>query len=208
MTQINNVLRVSSSGRRQGSVSRALGDELLQAIAVAGTIELLERDLSNGVSHVSENWINANFTDEEARTDEHRDALRVSDELVAELQRADTVIIEMPIYNFGVPAALKAWIDMVARARLTFRYSDNGPVGLLTNKKAYLVVASGGTGIDSEIDFATPYMRHALGFLGITDVETISAGQQMVRGDEAFVGAQKQIRELQTILASRTGKAA
>ena len=95
-----------------------------------------------------------------------------------------------------VSAALKAWVDLIARARLTFRYTENGPVGLLEGKKAYLVVASGGVGIDSEVDFATPYMRQALAFVGIDDVEVIAADRQNMRGDEALSEARARIAEV------------
>jgi len=95
---------------------------------------------------------------------------------------ADVLVIGVPIYNFGIPAALKAWVDMVARARLTFRYTEQGPEGLLRVKRAYLVVASGGTAAGSAVDFATGYLRHVLGFLGIDDVEIIAADRAQVRG--------------------------
>jgi FMN-dependent NADH-azoreductase len=108
----------------------------------------------------------------------------------------------MPIYNFGIPAALKAWVDLIARARLTFRYTENGPVGLLKGKKAFLVVASGGVGVDSAVDFATPYMRQALRFVGITDVEVIAADRQSARGDEALSGARDQIERIVDEIAS------
>lgn len=86
-------------------------------------------------------------------------------------------MIGVPIYNFSIPASLKAWIDMVARVRRTFRYTETGPEGFLTGKAAFLVVASGGTAVDAEIDFATPYLKHVLGFLGITNVRVIDAAR-------------------------------
>ncbi len=94
---------------------------------------------------------------------------------MAEVQAADTIVIGLPIYNFGVPAALKAWIDLIARAGVTFQYSAEGPKGLLTGKHAIVAVASGGTEIGSDIDFASGYIRHVLGFVGITDVTFIRA---------------------------------
>ena len=103
------------------------------------------------------------------------------------------MVIGSPIYNFGVPAALKAWIDMIARARKTFHYTDNGPEGLLTGKKAYVLMASGGTEVGSEIDFASGYLRHVLGFIGIDDVTIIAADQQMMRGDDALSQAMDRI---------------
>ncbi|MDH3266802.1 MAG: NAD(P)H-dependent oxidoreductase, partial [Gammaproteobacteria bacterium] len=125
-----------------------------------------------------------------------REALAFSDRLVAELQHADAIVIGAPIYNFNIPAALKAWIDMIARARVTFRYTDNGPKGLLEGKKAYIVVASGGVKIGSKADFATPYLRHALAFVGITDVEFIGAEQLNSRAQEAIDAARVRIADV------------
>ena len=142
---------------------------------------------------MTENWVAANFTDEAERSDAQKAELALSDTLVEELIAADILVIGTPIYNFGIPAALKAWIDMVARARMTFHYTANGPEGLLTGKKAYILVASGGTEIGSEIDFATGYLRHVLGFIGITDVTFIAADQQMVKGQAAVEAALQEI---------------
>ena len=95
---------------------------------------------------------------------------------------ADALVIGVPIYNFGIPAALKAWADMVVRARLTLRCTEQEPEGLLRGKRAYLAVASGGTAAGSAVDFATGYLRHVLGFLGIDDVEIIAADRAQARG--------------------------
>ncbi len=157
---------------------------------------MLRRDLGDGVAFVDERWIEANFTPEEDRTGDQRATLSASDALVEELQAADVIVIGTPIYNFGVPAALKAWIDMIARARKTFRYTANGPEGLLKGKKAYVVVASGGVPVDSPVDFATPYLRHALKFVGITDVDVIAADQLNSRADESIDNARVQIANL------------
>jgi len=170
------ILEVSASGRRGDSVSRALTQDLIDTLEDRnGAAIVTRRDLADGVPLIDEAWIGANFTPSEQRTPAQRDVLARSDALVAELVAADVIVIGAPIYNFGVPAALKAWIDMVARARLTFRYTKDGPVGLLSGKKAYVVVTSGGVPVDSTADFATPYLRHALGFIGIDDVEVIAA---------------------------------
>ena len=91
-------------------------------------------------------------------------------------------MLGVPIYNFGVPATFKAWADLVARAGTTFKYTDNGPVGLLSGKKAYLAVASGGTPVGSEIDFMTPWLKFFLGFIGIQDV-TVVAADGIMGGD-------------------------
>ena len=181
-TRAPRVLRLDASMRHDGSVSRALTDRLVERLRDShGTVDVTSRDLARApVPQVDEAWIGANFTDADARTPEQRQALALSDTLVAELQAADILVLGMPIYNFGVPAALKAWIDMVARARVTFRYTPDGPEGLLTGKRAYIVTASGGTHVDSAIDFAVPYLRHVLAFLGITDVEVIAADGLMM----------------------------
>jgi len=191
------VLLVNSSGRKAGSVSRSLAQELLVALESRhGPFEITHRDLADGVNFVTQEWINANFTAAEDRSLAQQRELARSDQLVEELVDADLLVIGVPIYNFGVPAALKAWVDMVARARKTFRYTDKGPEGLLQGKKAYLVIASGGVPVDSPVDFATPYMRQALKFLGISEIAVIAAGQLNSRGDDAMAAARLQIADL------------
>jgi FMN-dependent NADH-azoreductase len=193
------VLRIDSSARREGSVSRQVADVLIARLEESeGPIDLRVRDLAiDTPPFVDADWVGANFTPPEERGEAQRAALAHSDALVAELMAADVLVIGVPIYNFGVPAALKAWVDMVARARVTFRYTENGPEGLLRGKRAYLAVASGGTAVGSAIDFATGYLRHVLGFLGIEEVEIVAADQAMVRGaDEAIGAAQRHIEAL------------
>ena len=191
------VLEISSSSRRDGSVTRQLSNDLIAALEDRfGTIETTRRDLSSGVPFVDEAWIEANFTPDAVRTRQHVEALAYSDELVVELKKADIVVIGVPIYNFSIPATLKAWIDMIARARLTFQYTESGPVGLLEGKKAYLVVATGGVPAGSAIDFATPYLRHALAFVGINDVEVIAADQLNNDAGESMDRARAQIAEV------------
>lgn len=192
-----NVLIVNSSARNEGSVSRELVQELVANLeASRGPLSVTHRDLAKGIDFVSQAWIAANFTDDADRNENQRRELANSDLLVQEVMDAQILILGVPVYNFGIPAALKAWIDMVARARKTFRYTSNGPEGLLTGKKAYLVVATGGVPVDSPVDFATPYLRHALKFIGITDVEVISAEQINSRGVAATEGAREQISNL------------
>ena len=173
---MTHALRLDASMRRTGSVTRDLTDRIVAALAPQ-TVTV--RDLADGVPLITEDWIGANFTDPDARTDDQRAILAHSDALVAELEAADTIVIGLPIYNFGVPAALKAWVDLIARARRTFRYTETGPEGLLRGKRAIIAVASGGTAVDGAGDLATPYLRQALGFVGITDVTVIDAGRMM-----------------------------
>lgn len=170
------IIEISSSGRRNGSVSRQLCTDLIAALVRRhGAVDVTRRDLSDGMPFVDEAWIEANFTPEESRKESQHKSLLYSDLLVSELKIADVLVIGVPVYNFSISAALKAWIDMIARAGLTFRYTENGPKGLLEGKKAYLVVATGGVEVGGPIDFATPYLRHILSFVGITDVEVIAA---------------------------------
>ena len=171
------LLRIDASARSEGSTTRKLADAVAAKLDPAETIF---RDLNAAIPHVDEAWVGANFTPADQRTAEQAERLRLSDTLIAELMAADTIVIAAPIYNFGVPASLKAWFDQVARAGITFRYTEAGPVGLLAGKRAILVIASGGTEVDGPIDFATPWLRHALAFVGITDVHVVRSDRQMV----------------------------
>jgi len=108
-------------------------------------------------------------------TSEDAAHLELSDTLIAELEAADTIVIGAPIYNFAGPACIKAWMDLVARPRVTFTYTPDGPKGLLTGKKAIVVVASGGVAVGSPADFLSSHLTFFLGFLGITDVEVVAA---------------------------------
>jgi len=192
-----NILEVSAGARSEGSISRLLTADLIAALDTRyGDTAVARRDVAAGLPFIDETWVAANFTPEEERTAQHRQTLAESDALVAELLAADVLVIGAPIYNFSVPATLKAWIDMIARARLTFQYTDNGPQGLLKDKKAYVVVPSGGVPVGSPMDFATPYLRHALSFVGITDVEFIGAQGADRGNDEALDDARARIAEL------------
>lgn len=195
--KVLNVLEVTASGRSMTSASRRLSQDLINALEDRfGNVQTVRRDLSAGIPFVDEAWIEANFTAEESRTAKHREALALSDSLVAELKEADVLVIGVPMYNFNIPASLKAWVDMIARARLTFRYTEDGPKGLLEGKKAYIVVATGGVPVGSPVDFATPYLKHVLGFIGIDDVEVIAADRLNSQADEAMDAARARIAEM------------
>ena len=190
MTQT--VLHIDSSARLSGSTTRLLSAQI--ADKFAGPV--IRRDLTKAVPQIDETWVNANFTPADQRTDAQKDALTLSNELIAEIKAADVLVIGVPIYNFGVPAALKAWVDQIARAGVTFKYTENGPQGLLEGKRAILAIASGGTAAESEIDFATGYMRHIMGFIGITDVEIVAADRQIVDAEAAQAKAAAQVDAL------------
>jgi FMN-dependent NADH-azoreductase len=183
------ILRIDASARAEGSITRELNDRVLGRFAAAGPVSVAPRDLSGGLPQIDGDWIGANFTPADDRSQAQKDRLALSDALVVELREADVVLIGLPIYNFGVPSSLKAWIDLVARAGVTFRYTEAGPRGLLEGKRAIVSVASGGTPIGSEIDFATGYIRHVLGFIGITDVEIVKADRTAIDADTARTAA-------------------
>ncbi len=169
----NTVLHIDSSPRFNDSVSRDLTADIVSRHAGA---KVIRRDLSKTpVPQTTDAWIGASFTPAEDRTADQKHTLTLSDELVDELVAADTVVIGMPMYNFSVPSALKAWIDQVARPGRTFNYTENGPVGLLEGKRVIVAMATGGVPQGSDMDFATNYLTFFLGFLGITDVQFVAA---------------------------------
>ena len=191
------VLRVDASARVEGSITRQLADRMIDDMKErVPDLSVTRRDVAQGLPFVDAAWVNANLTEPEVRSEAQRQALAGSDALVAEVMDADVWLIATPIYNFGVPASLKAWIDQIARARLTFRYTDQGPKGLLSGKKVYILTATGGTEVGSAIDFATPWLRFVLDFLGITDVEVIAADRGMMRGDSARQTAAERIARI------------
>ena len=188
------ILHIDASARLQGSVSRDLTSQIVAQFPGSAVVK---RDLADApLPQITEDWINANFTPAENRTEAQREVLALSDTLVAELFDVDTIVIGLPVYNFSVPAALKAWIDQVARAGITFRYTENGPEGLLQGKRAIIAMASGGTAEGSEVDFATPYIRFVLGFIGITDVTVVAADQMMIDADASLKKAHDAIASL------------
>ncbi|TCM82557.1 FMN-dependent NADH-azoreductase [Rhodovulum steppense] len=189
------ILRIDSSARRDGSVSRDLTDRITARLAGDDT-RILTRDLAEGLPLLTEAWIGANFTPEADRTEAQRAELALSDSLIAELKAADTIVIGLPVYNFGLPAALKAWIDLVARAGVTFRYTEAGPEGLLGAKRVIVAAASGGTAFGSDFDFATRYLTHVLGFLGLTDITVLGADRLALDAEAALAAAHAAVDQL------------
>jgi len=154
-------------------LSGAIIDKLL---TVYPGSKVQTRDLAKEpLPHLEGSQLAAFFTPAELRTEEHREAIRNSDEAVKELMAADIIVIGVPLYNFGIPSALKAWVDHIARAGVTFSYADGTPKGLVTNKKVYLAIASGGIyseGPMQSYDFTEPFLKKALGFIGMNDITT------------------------------------
>ena len=191
MTQT--VLRIDSSARRTGSITRDLTDRI---VARLNADHVITRDLADALPQITEDWIGANFTPAEDRTDDQAAELALSNMLIREITEADTLVIGLPIYNFSVPTALKAWIDQISRAGVTFQYTADGPKGLLKGKRAIFAVASGGTLVDSEIDFATTYLRHIMGFIGITDVQIVHADRMAIEPEATLKAAHEQVDQI------------
>ncbi|MCI4067019.1 NAD(P)H-dependent oxidoreductase [Micromonospora sp. R77] len=169
------ILRVDSSGRYGDSLSRRLTGRLTDALTRQHPdATVVDRDVAQGVPFLTETTIAASFTPPADRHPGQAQALSTSDHLVAELLAADYLVIGAPIYNFSVPATLKAYFDQVARAGVTFSYSPEGPTGLVTRvRTAYVVLTSNGVRLGSEADHASAFIRQFLGFLGITDVRFV-----------------------------------
>jgi len=191
MTQT--VLHIDASARTENSVSRDLSAQIVSRYSEA---KILRRDLVTPLPVITGDWVGANFTPAPDRDAVQRDTLGLSDQLVAELSAADIIVIGTPIYNFSVPAALKIWIDLISRAGLSFEYSPEGPKGLMTGKRAIIAIASGGTKVGSDIDFASGYLRHILGFIGITEVEFIAADQLAIDAEAALNSAKQAVNAL------------
>jgi len=194
------VLLVTASAQQDGSVTRRFAGEMITQLQAQhsphGDVEVTQREVAKGLPFIDAEWVNANFTPADKRSSEQRARLSQSDALVQEIKDADILLIASPIYNFSVPASLKAWIDMVARVGLSFNYTPDGPVGLLKDKKAYIVMASGGTEFGSDIDYASGYLQHVLGFIGIDDVSLIAAERFNHEDVDAIAGIRSQIVQL------------
>ncbi|MGA8032954.1 MAG: NAD(P)H-dependent oxidoreductase [Casimicrobiaceae bacterium] len=159
-----------------GQSSRLADAFVARQLAAAPGTEVIVRDLvREPVPHLTAERFGAFLAKPEARTPEQRAVAAYSDRLIDELQRADTIALGLPMYNFGIPSMLKAYFDHVARAGVTFRYTDRGPVGMLTGKKAWVFATRGGRYAGTPQDMQTGYLRSFLAFLGITDVEFVYA---------------------------------
>jgi len=189
MTQPMRILRIDSSAKTETSESRRLTDRIIDGLKTNGkSLDVTVRDLNENLPQVDTAWIEANNTPSDDHTDEHKKTLALSNTLVGEIEAADTLIIGVALYNFSITASLKLWIDLVCRARKTFAYVDGSPKGLMIGKKAIICFASGGTSFGSDIDFASGYLRHILGFIGITDLTFISADKHFM-DDQSLINA-------------------
>ncbi len=185
-----NILQINASARTVGANSTRVAERIVARLRAANPdANLTLRDLAaNPHPVLDEAALGALFTPAEQRSAEQAARVALDDALIAEIQAADTVVLGVPMYNFGVPVQLKNWIDAIARARVTFRYTENGVEGLLKGKKVYVALARGGCYRDTPADSQVPYLKTVLAFLGMTDVSFIYA-EGLALGEEAAAQA-------------------
>jgi FMN-dependent NADH-azoreductase len=207
-----NLLRIDSSARRN-SVSRQLTARFAEAWQHEHPRgKVIARDLATtALPHITDEWVQAVHSNPATLTAEQKQVLAVSDTLVEELVQADSIVIGAPMYNFAIPAPLKAWIDQVVRVGKTVLFAAAGPKGILTGKKVYVITSRGGayrSGTFTErFDYQEPYLRHILGFIGLTDVTFIHAENQKP-GAEAEIAKAAAIARIQQLTGAVTTAAA
>jgi FMN-dependent NADH-azoreductase len=198
-----NILQINGSARLNGSNSTRVADAItarLKARNPDATVEL--RDLARDPHPVlDEAALSALFTPADQRTPEQSARVALDDALIAQLKRADVIVLGVPMYNFGVSVQIKSWIDAVARAGQTFRYTANGPEGLVTGKKVYVGLARGGIYRDTPADSQVPYLKGVLGLMGLTDVEFIYAEGVNMGPDRASAAFDEVAAQIDEIVA-------
>lgn len=184
------VLHIDSSARTTDSNTRILGHYLVEQLGQPVVIRDLAAHPLPAIS--AEDLVGVHGSSAEPR-DSLTEQLALSNALIDELRAADTLVLGAPMYNFGIPATLKQWIDAVCRAGVCFKYTEQGPVGLLGVKTAFIIVSTGGTAIGSDADFASRYLMHICGFIGIETVHVIDASGSKRSPGEVVKHGKKQI---------------
>ena len=198
MSNTTTLLHIDNSVRGEESVSVQLTHYLIEALSErADSAQVIAHDLGNEpLPQVSAEMLRTIHGSLEPKDEATRQQMALSDSLIEELMQADAIVIGAPMYNFGVPATLKAWIDHVCRARITFRYTENGPEGLTGIENGYIVVASGGTPIGSDYDFVSGYIQHVLRFIGVKNIHVIRADGSATQGGDVVALGKAQIDDL------------
>ncbi|MEZ7277583.1 FMN-dependent NADH-azoreductase [Pseudoalteromonas sp. 68 DY56-GL68] len=191
------VLVLNSSLNGENGNSTKLTNTFVSQLTEKDQVTITQRDLSsNAIAHLTQTEMAAWMTDANERSDEQKALAAISDELIGELNDNDLIVIGMPMYNFGIPSTFKAWIDRIARAGITFKYTEQGAVGLVENKKVVVLAARGGVYQGSDIDTQTKYLKDVLGFVGMTDVDFIYAeGLAMPGAEQSLEAAQENIKK-------------
>ncbi|HYM79604.1 MAG TPA: NAD(P)H-dependent oxidoreductase [Candidatus Dormibacteraeota bacterium] len=206
------LLRIDSSAR-ENSISRQLTASFVESWRTQHPDgEVVERDLATtALPHITDEWVYAAYSEPTKLTVEQKQVLATSDTLIEELRQADTIVIGAPMYNFAIPAPLKAWIDQIVRVGQTVQFGASGPQGILRGKKAYVITSRGGAfrpGTPTErFDYQEPYLRHILAFIGLTDVTFIHAENQKP-GAQAEIARSAAIAQIQQLTAGASISAA
>lgn len=195
------ILQVNSAARTAGANSTLIANQVTAALVAqhpGARVEVLDL-AANPHPALDQDGLGALFTPSEQRTAEQRERIELDNALIAQVQSADVLVLGVPMYNFAISSQLKNWIDAIAKAGVTFRYTENGPEGLIKGKKVYVALARGGIYRDTPNDTQVPYLKMILGFLGMTDVEFIYAegfamGEEHVK--QALASAETQILQL------------
>ena len=197
-----NILQINGSARSEGANSTRLADDIVARLRAAKPgATLVLRDLARDPAPlIDEAALAALFTPAEQHTPEQAARVAASDALIAEVQAADAIVLGVPMYNFGISAQLKNWIDAIARAGVTFRYTENGPEGLLKGKTVYVAFARGGRYRDTPADTQTPFLKTVLGFLGMTDVRFVYAEGLNMGEDAARQGFAEAAADIEAAL--------
>ena len=187
------ILQINASARGDAANSSQLASALVAGLKRQHPeAQVLIHDLGSAPHPTLDaDALSALFTPADARTAEQQARVEQDDALIAQVQTADALVFGVPMYNFGIPAQLKSWFDAIARAGVTFRYTEQGPEGLLTGKKVYVTLARGGIYRDTPNDSQVPYLKTMLGFLGMTDIEWIYA-EGLAMGAESAQHAMQQ----------------
>ena len=171
-----NILQINASARQRANSTRVAETIVARLQSANPEAHTVLRDLARHPHPIlDESTLGALFTPADQRTPEQAARVALDDALIAEVQAADMIVLGVPMYNLGVPVQLKSWIDAIARAGTTFRYTEKGPEGLLKGKKVYAGLARGGRYRDTPFDTQVPYLKTVLGFLGMTDVHFVYA---------------------------------
>ena len=189
------ILHINSSARQDHSNTRIIGQYLVESLAEP----VVSRDLAQQpLPSISAEDLIAVHGSLDGERESLQTQLALSDQLIDELRIADTLVIGAPMYNFGIPASLKQWIDAICRAGVSFKYTEQGPVGLLGVKRAFIITASGGTPIGSDMDFASRYLEHICRFIGIDEVYHIDASGSKGTPEQVIARGKQQIDALLT----------
>ena len=193
------ILHIDTSASLETSNSRAISDYIVEKVIESGVSSgtIIRRDLAKQLlpQISAEDLIDLHSSSESDR-ESLKQHFELSENLITELKSSDTLVMGVPMYNFGVPVVLKQWIDYIARAGQTFKYTDKGPVGLSGVKQAFVVIASGGTPVASTMDHLSPYLKAILGFIGVETVHIIDAAGSKGATEKVITEAKAQVDEI------------